>query len=167
MAKTEKNETLYVRNARPNRVVFHYAGNRYRLEHRGNRNDSTSLPIEAQNDPTISRWLKIGQLERIGKDAFMRLGARQVDILPNEYLQRKIRNNPKGELAMSPAEADTTRSLTQVDDKAVNKAADPSPKWSGDLMTTEEELGTTDFEAANAEYPSHHRDSDVRQQMGY
>lgn len=161
-----KEDTLYVRNARPNRVIFHYNGMRYRLEHRGHRQDSTSLPIEASNDPEVSRWMKVGQLEKISKDAFMKLGARQVDVLPNEYLQRKIRNTPKGEVAMHPAEADATRSLTQINEKEVQKAANPSPKWAGDLMTTDEEIEQLDFSQAD-QYPSKYRDEEQRQQMGY
>lgn len=162
-----QNSTLYVRNGRPNRVIFHFNGMRYRLEHRGHRQDSTSLPIDAANDPEVSRWLKIGQLEQISKDAFMKLGARQVDVLPNEYLQRKIRNTAKGEVAMHPAEADTTRSLTQINEKEVQKQANPSSKWAGDLMSTDEELETFDYSDSGNQYPSKYRDEEVRQAMGY
>jgi hypothetical protein len=162
-----KEDTLYVRNGRPNRVVFHFNGMRYRLEHRGHRQDSTSLPIEAANDPEVSRWMKIGQLEKISKDAFMKLGARQVDVLPNEYLQRKIRNTAKGEVVMIPAEADATRSLTQINEKDIGKSANPAPKWAGELMSTDEEIETLDYSQAENQYPSKYRDDDQRREMGY
>jgi hypothetical protein len=162
-----KEDTLFVRNGRPNRVVFYFHGMRYRLEHRGHRHDSTSLPIEAVSDPEVSRWLKIGQLEKISRDSFMKLGARQVDILPNEYLQRKIRNHPRGEMAMHPADADATKSLTQISEKEIGKSADPTPKWGGDLMSTAEELEEMDFSGPEGAYPSKYRDDDARRQMGY
>jgi len=161
--------TIYVRNARPNRVVFHYAGTRYMLEHRGNRQDSAALPKEAQNDPNIMRWLQQGQLEKISRDAFMKLGTRQVDTLPNEYLDRAVRKSNARDVALHPAEADTTRSLTQVNDGDVQKAVRDrlTPKWAGELMTTEEELEEIDNDNNSINYPSKHRDSGVRREMGY
>lgn len=161
--------TIYVRNARPNTIVFHYAGTRYKLEHRGNRQDSAALPKEAQSDPSVMRWLQNGQLERISKDSFMRLGARTVDTLPNEFLNRPVRKTNAHDVTMRPAEADATNSLTQVDDGDVHKSVRDrlSPKWAGELMTTEEELEDIAESQSMQNYPSKHRDSGARQQMGY
>jgi len=68
--------TLYVRNTRPNRVILKYADLRHILERRGSREDSWSLPIEAQRDPDISRLLRIGVLEEIDKETFLTLAER-------------------------------------------------------------------------------------------
>lgn len=167
MATSEK--TIYVRNARPNRVVFHYAGTRYMLEHRGNRQDSVALPSEAQNDPQIMRWIQNNQLERITRDSFMKLTTRQIDTLPNEFLDRAVRKSNARDVALHPAEADTTRTLTQVNDGDVQKAVRDrlSPKWAGELMTTDEELEDLQETNAALNYPSKHRDSDTRRAMGY
>ncbi len=165
-----KEEALYLRNRRPNQVTIKYNGDRFPLEHRGSRKDSIALPKEAKNDPGIARWLRIGQLEELTKDVFMRLGTRQVDVLPNEFLKREVRE-PRGlGVAMAPAESDITKTPTQIDDGDVRKhiAENVRPKWAGDLMTSEEELevfGTGDEETQN--YPSKHRGSDARRQMGY
>lgn len=164
---TAKESTLYVRNSRPNMIIFRTAdGTRHKLEHRGHRQDSTALPIEALSDPIVSRWLKIGQLEKISREDFMELGKRVVDVTPNEFLQRKIRNARAPGLAMHPADSDTTKTLTQIVDTEVGRAANPSPQWAGDLMTTSEELETMDFSQA-ASYPSKHRDEELRREMGY
>lgn len=161
--------SLYIRNARPNRVVFHFNGVRYLLEHRGNRQDSVALPGEAANDQNVSRWLQIGQLEKISKESFMKLGARTVDVLPNEYLQRSVRAKGGGEVKMHPADADTTRTTTQVLDGDVHKTVREklSPQWAGELMSTEEEVESMDFSSQADNYPSKNRDSDQRRQMGY
>lgn len=162
-----KEQEVYLRNGRPNGLVIKYAGNRFNLRHRGHREDSIALPEEALTDRDIARWVKQGVLEKISKDSFLELGRRQVDTLPNEFLQRKIRNTPKGELAMHPADADTTRSLTQIKDTDIIKVADPAPKWAGDLMSTAEELETMEFDNATQAYPSKYRDEEQRRQMGY
>jgi hypothetical protein len=168
--RTPKEDTIYVRNRRPNTVVFSHDGIRYSLDRRGSRADSVSLPADATNNSTISRWLKTGILEKITKDSFMQLAARKVDVEPNPYLKRPVRSQSKGELQMGPAEADTTRSLTQITDVGVHKAASPNVEWAGDLMTTEEELEDfiPDIEDQQ-NYPSKHREEDVarRKQMGY
>jgi hypothetical protein len=173
-------EALYVRNGRPNMIVFNYGGVRYALQHRGNRQDSTALPKEAINDLTISRWLKIGQLEKISKESFMALGARTVDVLPNEYLKRPVRglNKNDGNLDIPMVVADkaggkeqnTAGTLTHLKDGDVQKQVREgvSAKWAGDLMSTEEEL--EEFlpeQEEQANYPSKHRGDEARQQMGY
>jgi hypothetical protein len=167
MAK--KDDALFVRNGRPNKVVFHYNGVRYPLEHRGNRNDSTSLPADAETDPQVSRWLRNGQLEKISRDAFMKLGTRKVDVLPNEFLKRPVRTGKGVGVEMIAAEADTTRSKTQLNDKDVigTVRENVTPKWAGDLMSTEEELESMDFSAQQADYPSKHRGDNDNRQRGY
>lgn len=164
-------KSLYIRNGRPNRVVFHFNGVRYPLEHRGSRQDSVALPIEAANDQQISRWLQIGQLEKISQDSFMKLGARTVDILPNEYLKQNVRKPGGLNVPMTAAESDTARTLTQVEDRDVQNMVreNVSPKWAGDLMSTEEELESAEFanQQAQPSYPSKNRDDDVRRQLGY
>jgi hypothetical protein len=165
----KKDDTLYVRNGRPNILVIHFDGNRIPLGRRGARDDSTSLRGEAANDPTISRFLKQGLLEKISRDSFMKLGARQIDIEPNQFLKRQVRDGRTADVIMHPAEADTTRSASTLRDVDIRKAATPKLEWSGDLMSTEEELEEMDYSAPEHNYPSHHRDSDeaVRRQMGY
>lgn len=170
MARTE--DTLYVRNRRPNRVIFTYAGNRIRLEHRGHREDSWALPADAANDPTVSRWLKSGILEKISRDSFMRLGSRTVDIAPNEFLKSPKVRGKGGGVVMIAADADTTRSPSQLSDKSVQDAADPRLQWAGDLMTTEQELDEYQYDSqdqSGQNYPSKHRGDEEarRRQMGY
>lgn len=165
-----KDDALYVRNGHPNRVVINYQGTRFPLEHRGNRKDSIALPKAAENDHDIARWLKNGTLERISRDAFMKLGARKVDVLPNEYLKRNVRDPRRADVVMHPAEADATRSPTQVNDGDVHKSVRENlkPEWAGDLMSTEEELEVFDPHGDMADdYPSKHRDDGVRRAMGY
>jgi hypothetical protein len=154
-----REDTLYVRNRRPNGLVLNYAGTRHLLEHRGHRADSTALPAEAANDATISRFLKQGYLEKISRDAFMKLGARTVDVRPNEFLTSNVGKNQSG-VPMVAADADTTRTPSVLTDKAIHDAADPSPKWAGELMSTEEELEVYDYDSqsSQANYPSKNRD---------
>lgn len=74
-----QDNTFFVRNWRPNRVVFKYSGLKYVLERRGDRQDTTALPLDAKSDPTIARWLKMNILEDIEKDEFIELAARTSD----------------------------------------------------------------------------------------
>lgn len=71
-----QDNTFYVRNWRPNRLVFKYAGLKYVLERRGDRQDTVALPIDAQSDPTIARWLKSDMLENIERDDYIELASR-------------------------------------------------------------------------------------------
>jgi len=139
------------------------------LEHRGNRQDSAALPKDAANEPIVVRWLQSGQLEKISRDAFMRLGTRTVDTLPNEFLKRDVRKQNARDVDMKPADGDTTKTLTQVDEGDVHKTvrARLRPEWAGDLMSTDEELEDMQDVQKHQSYPSHHRDSDARRQMGY
>jgi len=161
MAAAKKETTLYVRNARPNMVVFKFNDVRYVLQHRGNRADSTALPVEAKEDTTISRWLKNGQLEEISKDSFMQLGRRSVDVLPNEYLKRDVRNNKAADLRLVESKDDASGlKVDIVPSEAVKTASEISrPEWAGDLMTTEEELENFNYDEDNshANYQSKHR----------
>lgn len=169
MAPAKKEETVFIRNRRPNIVVINYAGQRFALQRRGHREDSVSLPADALNDTTISKFLKQGRLEKISQDSFMRLGARQIDIEANQYLKRPMRDSKHTDLIMYPADSDTTRSPSSIRDADIRKSGTPNLEWSGDLMTTEEELEEMDYSAPEQNYPSHHRDNDeaVRKQMGY
>lgn len=164
-------ERIYVRNGRPNQVVFHCNDVRYVLGHRGSRQDSVALPAEARNDTLVSRWLKMGQLELISRDSFMKLNARTVDILPNEYLKRPVRKEKGLMVGMKAADADTTKKPSQVEDGDVHRMVREtiSPQWAGDLMSTEEELESQEFAAQQTRpnYPSKNRDEDVRNQLGY
>lgn len=172
---TNNENTIYVRNARPNAIVFHYAGTRFKLEHRGNRGDSVALPKDAQSDASVMRWLQNGQLEKISRDAYMKLGTRTVDTLPNEYLDRSVRKQNARDLDLlnagkaSSNEQDTTGALTHVSDGEVHKTVRDrlTAKWAGELMTTEEELEDLAEQQSEGNYPSKHRDSAARQQMGY
>jgi hypothetical protein len=161
MAAQKKEDTLYLRNARPNRVVFKYADVRYVLEHRGNRQDTVALPIEAEKDTLISRWLIAQQLEKITKDQFHKLATRSVDLLPNQFLKRSVRDNRAGDIKLVKAEGDGSGTLTAIDQKQVHSGVTQNarPEWGGDLMSTEEELedGQFDQVVTNTNYPSKHR----------
>jgi len=71
--------TFYVRNWRPNAVVFKYAGLKYVLERRGDRKDSVALPIDAKSDPVVNRWLRTNILEEVSREDFSELASRIVD----------------------------------------------------------------------------------------
>jgi len=164
--KDENEKHIYVRNARPNRVAFTYDNLRYKLERRGSREDTTSLPADAQSDPILARWLKGGVLEKITRESFIQLAKRTVDVEPRYFLKRKT-GKDRG-VVMSPAEGDATKSLTQLAEKDVRVAANPGLEWAGELMTTEEELETmTDEELERQNYPSRHRSDFDTRQMGY
>lgn len=125
----EPEQTLYVRNARPNTVIFKFDGVRYVLPHRGNRADSTALPVAAKKDSLISRWLGNGQLEEISKESFMNLGKRSIDVLPNEFLKRDVRNNKAADLKLVTADGDTSGALVNINPsdtvKRVNQVSRP------------------------------------------
>lgn len=164
----QKEDTLYLRNARPNRIAFVYGGHRYLLEHRGNRADSTSLPIEAAQDATVSRWLKNGQLEKISQNAFMKLGTRQVDVVPTEFLKQQNLTRSKGVGMKAPDKLTGYTQLNQLEQDDVHETVRKTRlEWAGDLMTTDEELEVTDYESKEHNYPSKHRGSDARREMGY
>lgn len=74
-----QDNTFYVRNWRPNRVVFKYAGLKYILERRGDRQDTVALPVDAKSDPVIARWLKTDILEDIQRDDYIELASRATD----------------------------------------------------------------------------------------
>jgi len=165
-----KNDTVFLRNKRPNAIVFHYAGTRVPLAHRGNRADSVALPAEALEDAQVSRWIQVGQLEKISQEDYISLQKRRIDVLPNEFLkQSNIRNQGAAQTGV-PLEK-TGADTGNVDQKDV--IADVrdrvSPKWAGDLMTTEEELEVYDYtkNEESANYPSKYRDEAARNQMGY
>jgi len=77
------NDTVYIRNLRPNRVVLQYAGLRVVLERRGSREDTASFPADALSDPTIARWLRQDRVEQISKDQFLDLSGRTDAFDPN------------------------------------------------------------------------------------
>jgi hypothetical protein len=157
MAASKKETTMWVRNARPNMIVFTFDGVRHVLAHRGNRQDSTALPIEAKQDNVISRWLKNGQLEEISRESFMKLGLRSVDTLPNEFLKRDVRNAKVADLELVTNKDDSSGiKIDIVAAQATKKAGEIAPEWAGDLMSTEEEL--EDFQADQQQnYQSKHR----------
>lgn len=166
-----KETTVYLRNKRPNGVVFHYDGIRYKLEHRGHRQDSVAVPAEAVQDGQINRWIQAGQLERISKEAFMKLGQRTVDVRPNEFLKRPVREGRGVEVPMRKSEADTTGSLSVIHDTDVARTVrdNLSPKWAGDLMSTEEEIEEFGYDKQQEQpnYPSRHRNATDTREQGY
>ncbi len=74
-----QDNTFYVRNWRPNAVVFKYAGLKYVLERRGDRKDTVALPNDAKSDSVVARWLRINILEEISREDFVELAARVTD----------------------------------------------------------------------------------------
>lgn len=169
--KKNTEDTIYVRNARPNARVLRFAGIRYLLGHRGSLTDSAALPAEARQDSTIARWLQNRDLEEISRQSFTKLASRTVDVMPNAFLKRSLRDKGGHDTPLVPAEGDTTGMRTQVDPRAINAQINESltPKWAGELMTTEEELEEMVVEDTHANYPSRHRGDEEarRKQMGY
>lgn len=166
-----KESTVYLRNKRPNGIVFHHDGIRYKLEHRGHRQDSVALPADALQDATISRWIQLGQLEKISKESFMKLGLRTEDMRPNAFLKRPMREGRGIEVPMTKAESDTTGSLSVVHENDVNKVVKDSlsPKWAADLMSTEEEIEEFGYDKqdSSVNYPSRHRGDTNTRESGY
>jgi hypothetical protein len=158
----KKEEALYIRNRRPNRIIVNWAGTRYPpLERRGSRQDSLSLPAEAENDPVIARWLRVGILEKISKEAFMKLGSRTVDIEPNQFLKRPVRTNGFKDLLLEKVtEGNTSGEKFNINETAARKASTPNLEWAGELMSTDEEIEGMDFNHNTANYPSHHREQE-------
>ena len=156
-----KEDTLYVRNARPNMLIFKFDDVRYVLQHRGNRADSVALPITAEKDNLIARWLKNGQLEKINQKSFMALGKRSVDVLPNEFLKRDVRNNKASDLKLVENKDETSGGKIDIVPSEAVKTVDrvSRPEWAGELMTTEEELDTFNYEgnSPDTSYPSKNR----------
>lgn len=74
------NEVIYVRNLRPNGLIIKLNGLKYPvLERRGARGDTMALPVEAENDPIVAKFLRTGYLEQISKEAFFELSSRTED----------------------------------------------------------------------------------------
>lgn len=166
---TKKEDTLYLRNKRPNRIVFHYAGSRYPLAHRGHREDSVALPIDALGDQNVTRWINVGQLEKITQEEFIALGRRRVDVLPNDYIKRPVRGNRTSGVPMVPTSGDSGDVTSGDVHSNIRKTV--SAEWAGDLMTTEEELEEFNYDHQDPQtnYPSKHRGNEEaeRKQLGY
>lgn len=142
----EGNETtLYVRNYRPNMVIVPYAGVRYKLERRGARNDNTALPIEAQSDPTINRWLRQGILEEITKEDFIELAVRDND---SEY---KLKKPERIRIKIEEPQSATPTLITKdkdgkdiLNDESVKRnIMSPKLEWETEPLSTSEELAKT------------------------
>lgn len=96
------NDTIYLRNNRPNRVVLQYAGLRVVLERRGSREDTASFPADALSDPTIARWLRADRVEQISKEQFLDLSARTDAFDPN-YRSVEHREDGRVKRSLEPA----------------------------------------------------------------
>lgn len=105
------NDTVYIRNNRPNRVVLQYAGLRVVLERRGSREDTASFPSDALSDPTIARWLRANRIEELTKDQFLDLSGRTNAFDPNtrsvEYREDgKVKRSLEPELVTDAREVE-------------------------------------------------------------
>lgn len=130
-------DTIYIRNLRPNRVILKYADLREVLERRGSREDSTSLPSEAKNDPVISRWLSAGMIEEISKEDFFALTSSLDAYDPNRrHVDEPELSNPtrsrvlpiKGmddELGRTPTVVDTDKIDREMLTPTLNYKKDP------------------------------------------
>lgn len=115
-------ETIYVRNMRPNRVILLYAGLRVVLERRGAREDTTSLPADAKNDPTILRWLRAGMIEEISKEDFLNIMASTdaFDPANRDPNEPPVQSNVRREaVPMSP---DNSSTPTIIDTDKIDKS---------------------------------------------
>ena len=101
------NDTVYLRNRRPNRVVVQYAGLRVVLERRGSREDSASFPADVLSDSTVARWLRGDRLEELTKDQFMDLSGRTDAFDPNlrsvEYREESRDGRQRVKRSLEPA----------------------------------------------------------------
>jgi hypothetical protein len=95
------NDTVYIRNNRPNRVVLQYAGLRVVLERRGSREDTASFPSDALTDPTIARWLRANRVEQITKEQFFDLSSRTDAFDPN-YREVERREDGRVKRSLEP-----------------------------------------------------------------
>lgn len=126
------NNVLYVRNLRPNRVVLTHAGLRVVLERRGSREDTTSLPEDARNEPIIARWLRAGMIEEVTKEDFLDLAARSDAFDPNlraenEPLTKSLRDPRTPGLPMSH---DNSATPTVIDTDKIDKTKlSPQLEW--------------------------------------
>lgn len=141
-----EDNTFYVRNWRPNRIVFKYTGLKYILERRGSREDTTALPLDAKSDPVIARWMKIGVLEEISRDNFVELASR-------------VKDGPFGALTSKARQVDipiekgteprpTTISYDLIDSEEWKREyLSPSINFTTPPLSTEEELAKLRAEA--------------------
>lgn len=109
-------DVIHVRNGRPNRLIVKYAGVKFLLERRGSREDTTSLPAEAENDPIVARFLRQGFLEKISKEAFMTLNERTED----QRLALDVKRANEIEVPMGHAASQTP---TVIADKDLQETA--------------------------------------------
>ena len=130
-------ELLYVRNARPNILIVKFAGAKFPLERRGNREDSVALPVDAKNDPIVGRFIRQGFLEEISKEAFMELGLRTED---KPYALRTGTTLEKD----LPMNDPFNPQPTLISNKDITETAhlrSPNPEFAGKIPSTDEELG--------------------------
>jgi len=129
--------TFYVRNGRPNRLILKVAGLRKMLEARGARADSTALPEEAREDANITRLLASGFLEEISKDDFMHLGIRNDDA-------GQLRAERFAEQVAVPLSTPTDSNLRiEISNEDLDKTKElrsPSLEFAEDPISTEEEV---------------------------
>jgi hypothetical protein len=125
--------TLYLRNLRPNRVILKYAGLREVLERRGAREDTTSLPAEARNEPLIARWLRAGMIEEISKEDFLELAASGDLFDPQNRSEDepKLKNTVRDpRVPQVPMAHDNSATPTVIDtDKIDKKLLSPQVEW--------------------------------------
>jgi hypothetical protein len=82
--------TVYVRNWRPNQLIFKHAGIKITLNRRGTRDDNVALPDEALSNTDVARFLRNGKLEQISEEAFQNLASRSEDETMPAISKKKI-----------------------------------------------------------------------------
>lgn len=139
-------DVLYVRNGRPNRLIIKHAGLKYLLERRGSREDTASLPVEAENDPVVARFLRTGYLEKVSKEAFMTLNARDED----QSYELNVRKAKDVEVPMGHAASQTPTVIADKDLQDTAHLRTPDLQFAKNV-STDVELGFAQPEGEEVE----------------
>lgn len=139
---------IYVRNWRPNQLIFRHADLKIRLGRRGERTDNVALPDEALSNPDVAKFLRNGRLERISEEAYFNLATRPEDeefpeIKRADTARVKIRTidpNPEAIVAKTPG---------FVEDFDKRKVRSPGLEWA-----QEPEASQPPFEGETGAGPS-------------
>jgi hypothetical protein len=144
--------TLYVRNWRPNQLMFKHAGVKILLNRRGTRDDNVALPDEAMSNPVVARFLRTGKLERISEEGFHLLATRQDDeVMPGI----KTIQPEKVTIDSKPSDPNSPLQSTPTFVEAFNKREVRSPQleWETDPEPTKPAFVGVDTDKLNKNDP--------------
>lgn len=149
-------EVFYVRNTRPNAVLVRLGDKphqtKYVVERRGSREDTTALPADAIDDPTVARFIQRGIFEVITKDQFMRLGERSTG-RPSIPLVERSAN----QVALPMGDMNNSRTPTIIADEDIKKFAgerSPNPEFVSQPKSTEDEIAQGIIEPRDPKVPT-------------